>query len=157
MKILNKIFDIVFIVFLVLCLVVAIIPFLFRVKLYVIGSESMRPNMNVGDLVLVKKIDKDKLKKNDIIAYNRDNIVIIHRIKDKDKEGLITKGDNNLYEDINKVYYNQVIGKSIIRIPIIGHVYSFISKFSLLICSSILIFGVILYYYNIKAKRGDTK
>ena len=152
LKIANKIFDIVFFIFLGLCLIVAIIPFILKVHLYTIASNSMEPKMKVGDLVVTKKIEMNDLKKQDIIAYRRDDIVVTHRIIDINEKGngLITKGDNNVYADSGEIIESQVLGKVILNIPFIGYIYSFIRIYSLWICIFILVFGCLLNYLNNK-------
>ena len=55
----------------------------FGYKPFVVLSGSMSPNIQVGDLILVKKVDSTTLNKNDIIAYkNSANFITTHRIID---------------------------------------------------------------------------
>lgn len=155
LKIANTIFDIIFFVFLGLCLIVAVVPFVLRVHLYTIASESMKPQLQVGDLVVTKKTDN--LKKQDIIAYKRDDIVITHRIIDIDEKSrvLTTKGDHNAYADSGEIMEDQVLGKVVLYIPFVGYVYSFIRRYSLWICIFILVFGCALNYLNNREKKKN--
>ncbi|MBQ3469306.1 MAG: signal peptidase I [Bacilli bacterium] len=157
LKIANKIFDIIFFIFLGLCLIVAVVPFVLRVHLYTIASNSMEPKMSVGDLVVTKKVELEDLKKQDIIAYRRDDIVVTHRIIGINEKNntLITKGDNNAYADSGEIIESQVLGKVILNIPFIGHIYSFIRIYSLWICIFILVFGCVLNYLNNKANKKN--
>ena len=74
-------------------------PDFLGIKTYVIISGSMEPNLNIGDIVITKKISKDKLKEGDIISFRQGQSVITHRIKEViyTNEGTEykTKGDNN--------------------------------------------------------------
>lgn len=98
---------------------------------YVIISPSMVPNINVLDAVVTKRVDADKLKKNDVITFisqdpRHSGITVTHRIVGikKTEAGTYayrTKGDNNNVEDQTLVSYDKVIGKVMLRIPYIGY------------------------------------
>ncbi len=63
----------------------------------VVGSGSMAPTINVGDAIVVKKVNIDTIKVDDIIVYYNDElkINIVHRVVRTDDEGaLVTQGDN---------------------------------------------------------------
>ena len=91
-----------------------------------IGSSSMKPSVNRGDAVILKKIGKnDKLKKGQIIAFKKEGKVIVHRIEEigKDEKGqvvYITKGDANNGVDSSPVTRKQVRGILRIKIPYIA-------------------------------------
>lgn len=95
----------------------------------VVLTGSMKPGINEGDVVIIRKIhtekELEKLKKGDIITFKRDDIVITHRIVEKitDTAGNITfktKGDNNSVEDSRIVKANEVLGINIATVPKIG-------------------------------------
>lgn len=108
-------------------------------------TESMKPSIEPGDIIVLKKISKDKIEKNDVISFfnyarGRDQnnnpvwvkIRIVHRIIDIDEVtgAYITQGDNNdsidtIYDEtgqITDLTYDQVIGGYFFRIPILGKV-----------------------------------
>jgi len=95
-----------------------------------IASDSMKQEIQKGDLVIVHKIkqeDISKIKEGDIIHYYVGNISVIHRIIeiDKDYNGrnvYITKGDNNEAIDIYVVKEEQIIGTAKFKIPLLGWV-----------------------------------
>ena len=100
---------------------------LFGYKSYIITSKSMEPSIHFGDVILVKKCKENKLNIGDIITFKNNNEVITHRIleieKSEGKETLyITKGDNNNTEDIGKVTFSSIIGKSVLIIPYLGKI-----------------------------------
>ena len=83
----------------------------------------MTPTLNIGDAVIINKyVDKSKLKENDIIAYKRDGVLIVHRIikvnKDKTYE---TKGDYNNSSDYGYINSDAIFGKVIIKIPYLAY------------------------------------
>lgn len=96
----------------------------------VILTGSMKPIINPGDIVVIKKIqdvkDIENLKIGDVIQFKRGDILIVHRIIDFDEnkdDGLIyyrTKGDNNSAEDKEIVNPNDVKGTVYKTIPKLG-------------------------------------
>ena len=113
--------DIPFIMFIILfaCLVLGIGP----LKIIGIESGSMQPNLNIGDAVIINKsFNAENLKENDIIAYKRGDILIVHRIiKVNSDKTYITKGDYNNTSDSKYVNKNDIYGKVILRIPFIAY------------------------------------
>lgn len=95
----------------------------------VIITGSMEPEIKPGDIILVKKItnmeDINNLKINDVIQFQRDGILISHRIidiKDDDKEGIQfkTKGDNNSAADSDLVKPPDIKGTIKHTVPKLG-------------------------------------
>ena len=93
-------------------------------KLVGIKSGSMSPKINVGDAVLIyKNVDKKKLKKDDIIAYeSQDKELVVHRIIRINKDGsYMTKGDFNNTADNKFVKFKQIKGIVKFKIPYIAY------------------------------------
>lgn len=92
-----------------------------------IASGSMTGTINKGDVAIVKKIDGDydNLDKGDIIAFQHNKVVVVHRIVDILREGDVyyfyTKGDANKARDNYAVEQSMVIGTVDIRIPYVGY------------------------------------
>ena len=84
-------------------------------------TGSMVDTINVDDYVFVK-ITKD-VKKNDVISFRADDVIVTHRIIDINDKEIITKGDANNTID-NPITKSDVIGKVIY----IGHGYGLLSK-----------------------------
>lgn len=123
-----------------------------KFRSYIIVTPSMKPTINPGDMILVKKTDIDKLEKGDIITFNIDNIVATHRIEEIDGDSITTKGDNNNLEDtpINK---SDVIGRFVFSIPKIGYIISFaISPVGLVTMGSIIVF-IFIYDFIFREKK----
>ena len=87
-------------------------------------SDSMKPDISRGDIVLLQKVDPNSLNEQDVILYALDNIQVFHRIiKIEYVQGVkhyTMKGDNNKDEDPKPVLGEQIIGKHIATIPYIG-------------------------------------
>lgn len=91
---------------------------------------SMEEEIKKGDLLIVKKKKIQNIKIGDIIVYkngkddkNKD-IIKIQRVQDIISENgdifIKTKGDSNLYPNEEEIKENEIIGKIIIQIPILG-------------------------------------
>lgn len=114
------------IVILFLIIFVCLISGIFKYYLLIVGSGSMHPNLEVGDMALVEKIkDYDKLKTGDVLVYKNGDKVILHRIVEikKENDELIfkTKGDDNDAVDSWDVTEKEVIGKVNFRLQKIGY------------------------------------
>lgn len=128
------------------------IPSFLGYKTFSIISGSMIPAVNVGDIVIVNKIDPNKLKVGDIISFRSGSQVITHRIDDIEKNEqeilYITKGDNNNTRDSEKVNEKNLEGKVVKIVPKIGNII-FLLKDKITILFIILIF-IVSYMCNIK-------
>ncbi|MPQ44401.1 signal peptidase I [Clostridium tarantellae] len=96
-------------------------------RTYTILTGSMSPEIEPGDLVVIKHENPEKLNVNDIITFNYDNKIVTHRIIEKEEAGFITKGDNNNVEDSEVIKSKDVIGKVLTVIPKLGYLFSFTS------------------------------
>jgi len=91
-----------------------------------IASNSMNPNIYKGDVVIVKKVNDnyDKLKKDDIIAYEYGDVIVVHRIEKiiekDDKYYFYTKGDANKNIDNYAVHEDMIVGIVNYKIPYLG-------------------------------------
>ena len=59
---------------------------------YFVLSESMKPALNMGDMVITVPVN-GQLRPGEIITYERDNELITHRVLSVDGDKLVTKGD----------------------------------------------------------------
>jgi len=107
---------------------------IFPVRPIGIATKSMKPELGVGDMVLIQKCTPNDIKENDIIQYKRDKYTVVHRvIKKYQKDGeyfFITKGDNNKKEDMDPVREDQLLGKVIFKIKYIAYPTIWINNLS---------------------------
>lgn len=161
LKIVNKIFNVLLILVLFICLYSFInlnllskkyVNF-FSYTVFQIGSNSMAPTITTNDLIIVK-ID-DKIDVDDIITYEDDNKFITHRVIQKNNNSYITKGDANNSED-SVVTESQVLGKVVKIMPNMGVWYKVFTtpKVIFLIILSLFLFSLAFSYKN---KRKLTK
>ncbi|MBQ7499824.1 MAG: signal peptidase I [Clostridia bacterium] len=118
------------VIFAVLLVGVRVIGF----KTYTVISGSMEPNYHVGSIVYVKPVDPFTLKENDVITFMLDekNIAthrIIEVLPDDEDPSVVrfrTKGDANNVADGNPVHCENIIGKVVFTIPVLGYISNFI-------------------------------
>lgn len=139
MKVFNAFFAFyraVFYLCVIAYLLVALAPFAFGIRPYVVLSASMEPTIKTGSLAYIQKPDSEALfsklieyeepVKGDIVAFEQgesgNSITVVHRIHDIDNEGnYVMKGDNNSSEDIAKIGKKQLIGRYKYSIPYLGY------------------------------------
>ena len=79
-----------------------------------VATGSMQPEINVGDIVFIKK--SDNYLEEEVITYEIGESYVTHRIVSKNDTEIITKGDaNNILDDA--ISYDKVVGKVIVVIP----------------------------------------
>jgi len=90
----------------------------------IIYSGSMRPALDVGDVVIISEVPIDDIQEGDIIQYRTANVLIVHRVYDISGEGdtkvFITKGDANNAPDTDPILAENVMGKAVFTIPKLG-------------------------------------
>ena len=110
-------------------------------SIFQVKTGSMSGTIEIGDIIVVKLTKQ--VSENDIITYEKEKMLITHRIIEKQEETIITKGDANNAKDepitsaevIGKVVYtfkNIEIWKQVIKTP---------EVYTLIIITSVL-FGI---------------
>ena len=116
----------------VLSLVLAGLAFLFFApgyNLYLVRSESMRPTIDMGDLIITRPPNnpiKEEVKPGTIITYRYSNELITHRVLSIDSNNLVTKGDATEDPDPWTINFSNIEGIYMFRIPNAGYVTSFV-------------------------------
>ncbi|MBQ8043105.1 MAG: signal peptidase I [Clostridia bacterium] len=128
------------VIYILLCIIVIILIYnliqitvlgkpymnLFGYSLFQVKTGSMSGTIEIGDIVVVK-LTKD-VEVNDIITYEQEQMLITHRVIDKQAQSITTKGDANNAKDkpienekvIGKVVYtikNVEIWKNVLKTP----------------------------------------
>lgn len=130
---------------------------LFGFRAYIITTESMKPHINSGDIIVIKKVKKKKLETGDVISFKQEDGIITHRIVEvtKNEQGdteYVTKGDNNNVEDERKVKYDEIQGRKIIRIPFFGKIIVLLQDEVYIILIIILILLIYLHTQKLEDK-----
>ncbi len=115
--------------FMIIILIITVIltSGIFKYFALSIGSGSMEKEIEVGDVVIVKKLsekEKLELEVGEILVFKRDDIIVVHRIVEienfDDELRIITKGDNNENNDNWVVVNDDIIGTTSFKIKYIG-------------------------------------
>lgn len=116
-----------------LLLVVSVFPISGNYKVMVVKSGSMEPTIHTGAIVVVKPISDYKI--GDIITFGKTSkteVPTTHRVYDIKVQGgqpiYITKGDANNGPDGKEITKEDVIGKTLFSIPLIGYAVDFAKK-----------------------------
>lgn len=124
------------IIFLLIATIVSLNSNLFRFWMASVGSGSMEPTINVGDVIIVdKEYQKslDKLTVGDILVFKIDENIYTHRItkisKDNNNYSINTKGDRKGQKEDSWIVTNEdVIGVVKFKIKYIGYPTVWLSK-----------------------------
>lgn len=153
MKVFKKICDIFSTVIIAVFAVVAVLligPMLFGCKNMAVISGSMEPDIPVGSVVCVKETDPSELTEGDVITYAMSgSTMVTHRIVSIDKENrqIITKGDANDVEDGTPVTFDNVVGKEIFHIPLLGYLSIYIkTPLGIMVICGVLILLILLNF-----------
>jgi signal peptidase I len=85
---------------------------------------SVEPGLKDGDVVVVRQHAGTTFKAGDVVAFQRDEIVVMHRVIDVSTDGegvpwITTQGDNNPRPD-KPVRASDVEGKLLFKVPWLG-------------------------------------
>jgi signal peptidase len=98
-------------------------------NLYLVRSESMRPAINMGDLIITGPMDgliNGEVKPGTIVTYETSKELVTHRVQSVDGEALVTKGDAVEDADPWPVTLSDVRGVYLFKIPMVGYLTSFV-------------------------------
>ena len=108
-----------------LLLIVLLISGLLKYKMIAIGSDSMVPAYGRGDAVIYVKADAEDVKKDDIVVFVKEGIIVTHRAVGVTKNGneilIRTKGDANNAPDNFTLKGSDVLGIVEYRVKYIGY------------------------------------
>ena len=109
-------------------------------------NDLMKDDISQNDLVIVKKVKEKKIQEGDIIAYTVNGQTRINKIINT-KNGYTTKSNKSYYPNIEKISYEDVIGKKIAVISTAGNLLNVMqSKTTSLV---LFLFFILSFLYNI--------
>lgn len=127
----------------------------------IVLTDSMFPQIESGDLIVVKAVDAKELHEGDIISFfdpdASGTAVVTHRILSIQENGyFITKGDANNTEDETPVPPDHLVGIYQLRIPKAGNVAMFLQTTpGLIVCVGVPL--VLLVGYELIRRRKYEK
>lgn len=137
------------------------VPDIVGYKPFIVLTGSMEPSIKSGDLVIVKEINPEELKEEDIIAFRhtKEDVVLIHRIVGKETKEettiLKTKGDNNNTEDKFEVEYKNIEGIYLVKFDQLGTIAMFIRSPEGLAISILSIVTIFFLWQLIKSLKRE--
>lgn len=134
-KILNSLTTIIVVMVVILAIPLVGIRIV-GIDILTVLSPSMEPKYPTGSLIYLVDVDPAKLEVDDVITYRiSEKATATHRIKeiipDEDDPSIVrfrTKGDNNDDYDGSLVEFEQVEGKVIFCIPLLGYLAMYIQR-----------------------------
>ena len=105
---------------------------IFGYTFYILETESMEPELMVGDCIVTQKINSPSdIKVGNDISFVResDGKVVTHRVAEiqQSEEGYfyVTRGINNPNDDTNLVNFNNVLGVRVANLAFLGQTVTF--------------------------------
>jgi len=114
------------------CLILAGLAFIYfspDYNLYLVRSESMRPAINMGDLIITGPLNgliNGEVEPGTIVTYEYNKELVTHRVQSIDGTTLVTKGDAVEDPDPWSVTMSNIKGVYLFKIPYVGYVTSFV-------------------------------
>jgi signal peptidase I len=106
-------------------LLVALVSNKFTYGILVIGSESMTGTINIGDAVIFRSDKNDRIKKGDIVIFEKNSIKTVHRVVEiSNFNGQVryyTKGDSNATVDEGFITRKDITGIVKFKIQYLGY------------------------------------
>ena len=95
------------------------VPMPLGVGAAVVLSGSMEPTLSIDDLIIIKKTND--YKKDEIIVFETEGIVVVHRVVGMEEDLYLTKGDANNVND-SPINEKNIVGEVIFVIPGVGQI-----------------------------------
>jgi len=126
------------------------ITYLFDTTAFLNTGTSMVPEIEPGDMVMIKK--QSSYEKGDVISFiSPDNYITTHRIIEIEGNNYVTKGDSNKFIDSKDVNIKDIYGKVILIVPNVGPIINFVSKYGVYLLIAAIVIGtaipIIKRYY----------
>ena len=119
---------------------IAVLPIRNNIKFLSVMSGSMSPKIHVGSLIVIRPASQYSV--DDIITFrtpmaDKANDYTTHRIveirDDNNAKYIVTKGDANDGPDGSKIAEEDIIGKHLLTLPLLGYLFAFIKTLTGLI------------------------
>jgi len=97
--------------------------------MYLVRSESMKPAINMGDMIITGPLGgllNREVKPGTIVTYEHGKALVTHRVLSMNGDALVTQGDAAEDPDLWPVTLSDVKGIYLLKIPYISYVSSFV-------------------------------
>jgi signal peptidase I len=131
-------------------------------KAMTVLTGSMAPDIQPGDVIVVKPIKPENAQVKDVITYrNSNNTLITHRIVNRvEKQNQLffqTKGDANNVNDERLVSSDQLVGSLLFHIPKAGYITDFIKSPMGIVLFVVMSFCLLIMGYTRKRLNNMVK
>ena len=120
-------------IYIIIFIIIALISRVFPIFMIGIGSESMTGSVNKGDSVIACKVKEKNIQVNDIIVFQTQDKILIHRVVEIENINGInyfrTKGDANGTRDNINTTIDKIYGKVYLKIPYIAYPSVYLTEF----------------------------
>ena len=136
-------------------------PVIFGFGFFEVLTDSMAPEINVGEVVITKKTKIEKLSVGDNITFKYREKINTHKIVEIRGDVIITRGVNAPADDGEPVAFDDVIGKVIAHSAAFGFFASFLKSWYGFVFFIIVPSFILISYetYNLgkklKKRRGE--
>ena len=127
---------------------------LFGYTIFSVATGSMRPTLEVHDIIIVKITDD--IKVGDIITYHDNKDFITHRVVSNNDDVFITKGDYNNTED-NPIDSSKIVGKMVCKISNLGVFGEILLTPKVFVSVVITLFLFMVSFSYVPKKKLETK
>lgn len=129
------------------------LPRFFGIQPMAVVSGSMEPTYHVGSLLFVKEIAAEKIAVNDPITFylSGGDTIVTHRVIAIQEEAKTfqTKGDANAEPDSGFIRFQDLIGKPVLHVPMLGYLAMFVdSTQGKIVSISIIVMLLILMFLS---------
>jgi signal peptidase len=144
------------------------IPKVFGYHILFVETGSMRPELPIGGIVVVKPVTIDTLEEGDIIAFYTSlmsggvlvDVIVTHRVysvNGGEEITITTKGDDNPTPDIWTVKGEDLIGEVVLKITFLTFLMGLLSNTSLVLVIVVIIILIFVVSEGINLIREYTK
>ena len=133
-----------------ICIFLGIIYFIQGYDMYIVRSDSMKPEFGAGDMIITVPAQSifGEIKTGDIVTYHAGETRVTHRVIDITENNYITQGDSNEAADARPVTAEQITGKYLMKLPYVGYAINFIQTkpgwLALIILPTVILLGLII-------------
>lgn len=121
-----------------------------RFSAHVVLSGSMEPVLKTGGIVFTD-CSRVTPEIGDIITYQKEELLVTHRVKGRQGDAYVTKGDANEYEDTALVTSGQILGTVVFFLPYLGYCAAFFRQ-KTVFCLIVLMLAEELIFMGIQWK-----
>ena len=147
-KIFKIVFDIIFIISIVLLCIYFLLRILGVAEIYEVKTGSMEDGIHAGDYILIFK--KKNYHVGDVVTFKKDGYHVTHRIIEKNGNKVVTKGDANNTAD-EEIKVPNIVGKVIYH----GGLLNIIIDFKFAIASGLLGLYLLSMFFDGKEKSEE--